>query len=176
MSTQAKESAADPRWLDAREARAWRGYMRMRALLDLQISRDLARDAGLSDADYQVLVGLSEAPGGRVRLVELAQLMLWSKSRLAHQLDRMTRRGLVRRDADPANARAAVVVLTGHGRDVIERAAPAHVESVRRHFLDLLTDAQIDAIAQATETVVAHLREAAAAGSNPDRAGHGALP
>lgn len=154
------ESSEAP-WLDDREARAWRGYMRMRTLLDLQISRDLVRDSGLSDADYQVLVGLSEAPGRRARMIDLARLMLWSKSRLAHQLDRMQRRGLVLREADPASARAAVIVLTDEGLHTIQEAAPRHVDSVRRHFVDLLTDAQIDAIAEATETVVAHLRTVA---------------
>lgn len=154
MST---ESGPEPRWLDDREAAAWRGYLRMRALLDLQISRDLAGD-GLSDADYQVLVGLSEAPAGRVRLTELARLMLWSKSRLAHQIDRMACRGLVGRETDPALARAAIVALTAAGRRTISEAAPRHVASVRRHFLDLLTPEQIDVIAVASGTVVGHLR------------------
>ncbi|MFI0485661.1 MarR family winged helix-turn-helix transcriptional regulator [Actinomadura sp. 9N215] len=149
---------ADPRWLDAREDRAWRGYMRMRALLDLQITRDLARDSGLSLADYQVLVALSETPGHRIRLYELAELTMWSTSRLAHQLDRMSRRDLVCKEEHPDNRRAAVVALTPTGLRTIEEAAPHHVESVRRHLIDLLTDDQIDALAAATETVVHHLR------------------
>ncbi|WUH98692.1 MarR family winged helix-turn-helix transcriptional regulator [Spirillospora sp. NBC_00431] len=149
---------AEPRWLNAREDRAWRGYMRMRALLDLQITRDLARDSGLSEADYQVLVALSETPGHRVRLYELAELTNWSTSRLAHHLDRMGRRDLVCKEEHPDNRRAAVVALTPTGLRTIEEAAPHHVESVRRHFIDLLTEEQIDALADATGTVVEHLR------------------
>jgi DNA-binding MarR family transcriptional regulator len=149
------------RWLSDREARAWRGYMKMRALLDLQISRDLARDAGLSEPDYTVLVVLSETPGGRVRLVDLADRMLWSTSRTAHHLDRMQRRDLVRREKHPTNSRATVVALTEHGQDVIEKAAPHHVDSVRRHFIDRLTAHEIDVFGDATETVLNHLRPGA---------------
>lgn len=147
-----------PRWLTPREERAWRGYMRMRVLLDLRINRELARDSGLSDADYQVLVALSETPGQRVRLHELAELTNWSTSRLAHHLDRMCNRDLVRREEHPENRRATVVALTPNGLRTIESAAPDHVESVRRHFIDLLTEDQIDALADATEAVIEHLR------------------
>lgn len=148
----------EPRWLDEREARAWRGYVRMRWLLDLRISRDLARDTGLSDADYTVLVVLSESSDHRLRLIELAGRMLWSKSRLSHHLDRMERRGLVRREEHADNSRATDAVLTTDGLRVIDKAAPMHVESVRRHFIDLLTDDQIDALGDATENVIHHLR------------------
>ncbi|WP_232376085.1 MarR family winged helix-turn-helix transcriptional regulator [Amycolatopsis aidingensis] len=150
---------AEPNWLNPREARAWRGYMRMRALLDLQINRDLAEDSGLSSADYQVLATLSETEGQSLRLFELAERMLWSKSRLAHHLDRMAARGLVRRQEHATKSRGTVITLTEHGLSTIERAAPAHVDSVRRHFIDLLTEDQIDALGEATHTVIAHLAD-----------------
>ena len=152
---------SEPRWLDEREARAWRGYRRMRDLLDLQVGRDLARETGLSWADYSVLVVLSEAPNHRMRLVDLAGQTLWSKSRLSHQLTRMQRRGLLRREEcerHPENARATDAVLTTEGLRAIEAAAPRHVESVRRHLLDQLTDDQIDALGDITEQVVRHFR------------------
>jgi DNA-binding MarR family transcriptional regulator len=145
------------RWLDEREARAWRGYRRMRALLDLQIARVLARGSGLSDADYDVLSDLSETPGHRLRLIELAHQMLWSKSRLSHHIDRMEQRGLVRREADPGTTRGVVVALTAAGLRTIKSAAPGHVESVRQHFIDLLTSKQIDALGDTAERVVNHL-------------------
>ncbi len=147
----------EPRWLNKREARAWRGYRRMRDLLELQIGRDLARETGLSAADYTVLVALSESPGYRVRQIELAGLTLWSKSRLSHQLSRMERRGLIRREEQAENSRAVDAVLTSDGLRAIEKAAPEHVESVRRNFIDLLTDDQIDALGDAAETVIHHL-------------------
>lgn len=145
------------RWLDQDEQRAWRGYRRLRALLDLQISRDLAQDAQLSEADYDVLSDLSETDGHRLRLIELARRMLWSKSRLSHHIDRMQRRGLVRRESDGEASRAVVVVVTAAGLQAITSAAPAHVESVRRHFIDLLTAEQVKALGEAAETVVRHL-------------------
>jgi DNA-binding MarR family transcriptional regulator len=159
MSTRVRYAAAmaTTQWLDEREARAWRGYRRMRALLDLQIARDLARDSGLSDADYDVLSDLSDTPGHRLRLIELAHQMLWSKSRLSHHIDRMERRGLVRREADPNASRGVVVALTSGGLRTITTAAPHHVESVRRHFIDLLTARQIDALGDTAARVVRHL-------------------
>lgn len=147
------------KWLNRREASAWLGYMRMRALLDLQIGRDLASDSDLSAADYQVLATLSETDGQQLRLIDLAERMLWSKSRLGHHLDRMAARGLVRRDTHPSNSRAAVISLTDDGLHTIERAAPAHVGSVRRHFIDLLTQEEIEALATATDKVVDHLHD-----------------
>lgn len=149
---------SEPRWLDEREARAWRGHRRMSDLLALQIARDLARDTGLSYADYTVLTVLSESPGQRMRLIELAEQVLWSKSRLSHQLSRMEDRGLVRRDAHTENSRATDAVLTTDGWHAIEKAAPAHVASVRRHYIDLLTADQLDALGDVTDTVIAHLR------------------
>jgi DNA-binding MarR family transcriptional regulator len=149
----------DPPWLDEREARAWRGYRRMRALLDLQIIRDLAADAALSDADYDVLSTLSETQTQRMRLHELASAILWSNSRLSHHISRMEQRGLVRREEDTASPRACVIGLTTAGLRTIREAAPEHLASVRRHFIDLLTTAQLDTLGDVAETVVAHLSE-----------------
>ncbi|MEU5671775.1 MarR family transcriptional regulator [Micromonospora sp. NPDC047753] len=146
-----------PRWLDEREDRAWRGYRRMRRLLDLELARELTQDAGLSEADYDVLSDLSETPQGRLRLRELADRMLWSRSRLSHHLTRMQQRGLVTREECADDARGSVVVLTAAGRQAIESAAPGHVAAVRRHLIDLLTQAEIDALGALTHRVVDHL-------------------
>jgi DNA-binding MarR family transcriptional regulator len=150
---------SEPRWLNEPEARAWRAYRRMRALLDLQLGRDLANDSGFSNADYDVLSNVSEAEGKRLRLSELATLMLWSKSRLSHHVTRMEQRELVRREECESDARGAVVVLTDNGWEAIKAAAPDHVDSVRRHFIDLLSSEQIRVLAEVAETVVHHLRE-----------------
>lgn len=146
-----------PRWLSPAEDRAWRGYRRMRALLDLRISQDLLADSGLSDADYDVLSALSETDGHRLRIKELAGRMLWSSSRLSHHISRMQQRGLVVREAYPADGRGALVVLTPEGLQTIRRAAPEHVESVRRAFVDVLTDDQIDCLGTVAEAVIRRL-------------------
>lgn len=146
-----------PRWLTQREESAWRGYRRMRRLLDLQLARDLTRDAGLSEPDYDVLSDLSETPEGRLRISELAGRMLWSSSRLSHHLTRMQQRGLVARQDVPGDARGSVVVLTDAGRRAIEAAAPGHVASVRRHLIDVLTPDEVAALDTLTHRVVDHL-------------------
>lgn len=158
---------SEPRWLDERENRAWRGYFQLALLLNLQISRDLAADSGLSFADYQVLVALSEEPERSKRAIELAEAMRWSKSKLSHQLDRMAARDLVRREELPGTGRAVLVVLTPTGLSTIQRAAPSHIASVRRNFIDLLTPEQLEAFATAAETVVTHLSDGSQA-SAPD--------
>ena len=147
----------EPRWLDEAEDRAWRGYLRMRTLLHARILRDLAREAGLSGPDYDVLSHVSESPGCRSRLGELAERMAWSRSRLSHHLTRMERRGLVAREDCPSDGRGAFVVLTEAGFRVIQAAAPGHVTSVRRHFIDLLSMEQLNALTRITDTVVGHL-------------------
>ena len=147
----------EPRWLTEAEERAWRGYRRMHLLLDLQIVRDLANDSSLSEPDYDVLSTLSETEGKRRRLTELAAHMLWTKSRLSHHLTRMEQRGLVCREDCATDGRGAYVALTDEGRRAIELAAPDHVESVRRHLIDLLTPEQVGVLGDIAEIVVDHL-------------------
>jgi DNA-binding MarR family transcriptional regulator len=160
-------SAADPagepaddaevRWLTDPEQRAWLGYRRMRTLLDLQLARDLSGDSGLSGPDYDVLSTLSESADGRWRAGDLASRLSWSTSRLTHHASRMQARGLVAREAVPGDGRGATLVLTGPGWDVLRAAAPPHVASVRAHFLDLLTPAEVDALAAIATKVTRHL-------------------
>ena len=147
---------AQTKWLTKAEERAWRGYRRMRLLLDLQITRDLAR-LGLSDADYDVLSTLTEVADHRWRANDLANHLLWSSSRLSHHVGRMERRGLVAREAVEGDARGAVITLTRKGWSTLERAAKDHVASVRRNFIDLLTPRQLAALDEIAQVVTAHL-------------------
>ncbi len=168
MSTTGYDAVvADVRWLTEAEDRSWRGYRRMRLLLDAQIARDLARDSGLSEPDYDVLSTVSETEGRRWRLNELAAHMLWSKSRLSHHITRMEQRGLVRREECEDDARGAVIVLTDEGLRAIQAAAPDHVASVREHLIDLLSDRQIAALAGIADTVLRHLAELERQPANP---------
>ncbi len=131
----------------------WRAFVGMRRALDLAVERQLA-EAGLSTADYELLVPLSEAPGLVLRVRDLGRTVAWDRSRLAHQLRRMEQRGLVSRFECPTDARGTMVRLTDKGREVIESAAPGHVETVRRHLVDLLTPDEIDAILRISERVI----------------------
>lgn len=150
---------AKPRWLNATEFRAWIGYRRMHLLLDAQIARDLANDSGLSNADYDVLSTLSESDGNRVRLSALAVRMLWSKSRLSRHVSRMEERGLVVREESPGDGRGAIIALTDQGLQTIVDAAPDHVESVRRHFIDQLTTEELRVLTTIAERVLHGLGE-----------------
>ncbi|MEU7604677.1 MarR family winged helix-turn-helix transcriptional regulator [Streptomyces sp. NPDC040724] len=140
-----------PRWLTDPEQDAWYAWRRMFPLVNAEIARDLSQDSGLSEADYDVLSVLGSTDGHRMRITALAELMQWSRSRLSHQLTRMEKRGLVRREEVATDGRGAEVVLTGTGVTAITEAAPLHVESVRRHLIDILTPEQLRALAEMGE-------------------------
>jgi len=148
---------AQPNWLTEREDRAWRAYRRMQTLLPAQLARDLGRDSGLSDPDYDVLSTLSERPDHRWQLRELAARILWSRSRLSHHIARMEQRGLVAREDDPDDRRGCILVLTPLGLKTLKQAAPLHVASVREHFLDLVTDTELATLTGIYERVVERL-------------------
>lgn len=150
---------ADVRWLDGREARAWRALQSMQLRLTGRLARDLAATSQLSYSDYLVLVALTDRPDGRMRLFELATVLGWEKSRLSHHVARMAERGLVAKERCGEDRRGAYVVVTKGGRKAIEAAAPRHVEAVRRLFIDRLTPRQLDAVRAAAETVLAGLAE-----------------
>src|SRR5436853_7528292 len=122
------------RWLDEREQRAWRAFLRMQAELAGRLNRQLLTDSGLSLSDYDVLVQLTDASDGRLRPFELQRRLQWEQSRLSHHLTRMQRRGLVARGECIDDGRGAYVVLTKAGRSAIETAAPGHVHTVRQLF------------------------------------------
>ena len=147
----------EPRWLDKREARVWRAVIGLQQKLLPELERQLIRDAGLSGADYALLVPLSEAPDGLLRARELGRMVGWERSRLSHQLARMEKRGLVAREECSEDARGLMVRLTDAGRAAITSGAPTHVAAVRRHFFDPLTDAELDVLGPALERVLDRL-------------------
>jgi DNA-binding MarR family transcriptional regulator len=145
------------RWLTEEEQRAWRGLLQMTSQLNARMNRQLLQEYGVSLADYEVLVVLSEAPDGRCRVFEIADTLAWEQSRVSHQLARMQRRGLIARQDCASDARGAFAVITAAGRAVIERAAPAHVETVRRLVFDELTPDQLATLTELTAGVLDRL-------------------
>jgi DNA-binding MarR family transcriptional regulator len=143
--------------LDQREERAWQGFRRMQAELTRRIRRELSRDSGLSDADYEILHALSEAPERTMRALALRREVGWEKSRLSHQISRMERRGLVLREDCAEDSRGAVVRLTDAGGAVIATACAEHAQAVRTHLIDRLTPGQLDALADISEAVLVGL-------------------
>src|SRR5215469_12893326 len=112
--------------------------IRVPAALDAQ----LQRDAGISHFEYQVLAGLSEAPCRTLRMSVLAMLAEGSLPRLSQAVNRLERRGWVRRTPDPADGRYTLAILTDEGWAKVTETAPGHVEEVRRLVFDPLTKAQ----------------------------------
>jgi DNA-binding MarR family transcriptional regulator len=151
--------APEARWLDQREDHAWRTFKLAYYQVAARLNRHFLRDSGLTEADYVVLVVLSEHSTDRMSAQELSAELQWEKSRLSHQVRGMEKRGLIAREPNPADARSVVVCLLPAGRRAIEDAAPKHVHNVRRHFIDLFTPAELDILAAFNERVLRHLAE-----------------
>lgn len=164
---------AGVRWLDEREARAWRALQHMQLRVDGELARRLATESGLSYQDYRVLVALTDRPDGRMRLFEVAEILGWEKSRLSHHVNRMVTRGLVAKERCDSDRRGAFVVVTERGRSEIEAAAPGHVAAVRELFVDRLTPGQLDAVADVADTVLASFGTDA---PGPEPVRHGRRP
>ncbi len=118
----------------------WRAYRDLKRRVDAAVNEDLLADSGLSEPDYDVLSNLSEAQDTQLRVTDLGERLRWSKSRTSHHLSRMHKRGLIEKRTDSDDGRVTLARLTSDGLRTIQDAAPLHVRSVRRHFLDLLTE------------------------------------
>src|SRR5687768_7782567 len=137
----------DPRWLDDEEMRAWQAFLAASALLDRRLDQQLRDDVGLSHLQYEILVQLSAAEGGAMRMTELADSLLNSKSGLTYQISQLEKAGLVHRAPCTIDVRGVYAALTDQGRKLMERAAPGHVALVRELLIDVLTRDQLIAIA-----------------------------
>jgi DNA-binding MarR family transcriptional regulator len=149
--------AGEPRWLDADEQKAWRAWLYSTLLLQDRLDRDLTHETGISHAYYEILVQLSEAPGRALRMSQLAERSLSSRSRLSHAVARLEERGWVQRQVCEEDGRGALAVLTDDGFAALEAAAPVHVESVRTHLFDQLSPEQVAALRDIGETLLRHL-------------------
>lgn len=127
-----------PQWLDADEQSAWRDFLRASRLLEAALDRDLQAH-GLQLSDYEIISMLSEQPDRRLRMSEIAELVVQSRSRLTHTAGRLEKRGWVRREACVGDRRGVELVLTEAGHAEIRRMAPTHVGSVRGNLMDHLS-------------------------------------
>lgn len=133
----------EPRWLDPDERATWMSLMSLLIKLPAALDAQLQRDSGLSHFEYNVLAGLSEMPGGSLRMSVLAALAGGSLPRLSQVVARLERRGLVRRTPDPDDGRYTLATLTEAGRSAVTEAAPGHVETVRNLVFDQLTKGKV---------------------------------
>ncbi|SCX37716.1 transcriptional regulator, MarR family [Klenkia marina] len=153
---------SQPRWLSPDEQRAWRAWLYSTLLLQERLDRDLTRSTGISHAYYEILVQLSEAPDRALRMSDLADRCLSSRSRLSHAVSRLQERGWVARRTCETDGRGQLAVLTDEGFGALEQAAPVHVESVRSHLFDQLSAEQVAALEDVGRTLLAHLDPPAA--------------
>jgi DNA-binding MarR family transcriptional regulator len=147
------------RALTDRQQTAWDSYQRMRARLAGRLGRELARQTGLSEADFEVLSHLAETPHAPVRALALRCGLEWEKSRLSHQLRRMEERGLVTREPCVEDSRGFVVRITAEGRRLAEAGRQVYEGAVRRYVCDALTPEQLNALGEIADAVLAGLDE-----------------
>ncbi|MGA5816791.1 MarR family winged helix-turn-helix transcriptional regulator [Kitasatospora sp. NPDC094028] len=148
----------EPRWLDQDEMAAWRGFVTASNLLNRRLERQLKEDSGLSHQQYEILVHLSAAPGDSLRMTELADKLVTSKSGLTYQVTQLEKAGLVARRSCPSDVRGVIAELTDQGREMLRMAAPGHVALVRELLIDVLTREQLAVLAEGLGAVGARLR------------------
>ena len=149
----------EPRWLSEQEMRAWTGFLAAGALVERRVEQHLKEEAGLSHPQYEILVRLSAAPDGSLRMTELAEALLTSKSGLTYQITQLEKAGLTERRSCPTDVRGVFAVLTDAGRAKLEQAAPGHVAVVREALIDALTPEQLEVLAEGLGEVSRRLRE-----------------
>jgi DNA-binding MarR family transcriptional regulator len=142
-----------PQWLSVDQQQVWRSYLLGSARLAERLDADL-REFGIDLGEYEILVALSEAPERHVRMSELADAVHQSRSRLTHTVTRLENAGLVDRSNCPTDRRGVWAHLTDAGMELLELAAPSHVEAVRRHFVEAMSEEDYAAVGRAFAAVV----------------------
>ncbi len=146
-------SSAQPRWLDDEQQRIWRLYLAGNGRIFSEMDAGL-RPYGLDLGEYEILVNLSESPEHSLRMSELASRVRQSRSRLTHTVGRMEAKGLMKRVPCDSDGRGVRAVLTEAGYDLLVKAAPDHVESVRQALVDVVDPDDFAALGRAMQAVV----------------------
>lgn len=148
----------EPHWLDERESKAWTDFLAAFSLLSRKIEQSLKENSGLTTQQYDVLVHLGDAPGRELRMTELAEAVLLAKSSVTYQVGQLEKAGLVRRTSSEGDDRGVTASLTDKGWRKLRAAAPAHVDSVRRHFIDAMPPSEFAALARGLGALADGLR------------------
>lgn len=136
---------------------AWRDFLTVHARLERMLDEDLRAEHDLSLAEYDALLQLAEAPGRRLRMHQLADRVLLSRSGVTRLIDRLVRDGSVERDTCRTDARGAEAVLTAAGLDRLRTAAPTHLRGIGDHFIDAIEPADLQSVGHAMRDVLAGL-------------------
>jgi len=140
--------------LSSDQVELWRSFYTMRRKLDRALDLQLQRDCGVSASEYEVLLGLNEAPERRLRIKDIASAIGWEKSRVSHLVTRMERRGLLNRTDCEVDGRGSWIGLTTAGRRAVIRATRGHTQAIRDYFFDVLTPEEAAAIADLSPRVI----------------------
>ena len=149
---QRPETVDEVQWLDAEEMVVWRAMVDVNASIQAAVEEDLTSH-GLTAGDYGVLARLSEAPDQRLRMCDLATAMHLSPSGLTRRVDGLVKQGLVSREPSADDRRVMLAVLSEDGNVLLRNAAPDHVGTVRRQFIDHLSRTQLRNLASALTAV-----------------------
>lgn len=144
-------------WLTPEQQQVWRSFIVGTTLLNATLDRELRDGHGISLAEYEVLVRLSEQDSRCLRMAELAHSLSHSRSRVTHMIKRMERLGLVERRPADADRRGVEAVMTATGYQRLVEAAPTHVDGVRRHFVERGSEADYAATGRLMSAVCDHL-------------------
>jgi len=145
--------------LSPRELAAWKGMLEAHRVVVGELDHELEREYGLPLSAYEVLMYLADAEGGRLRMGELAERLLLSRSGITRLADRLVRQGWIERERCRDDGRGYFAQLTPAGRRKLEAARPAHLAGVRRHFLERLEPAEIDALGEVWRRLLVQARK-----------------
>lgn len=148
-----KSALPTARWLTPAELAAWRAFLRAHSRVTRVLDAELSAECDLPLGSYEVLLHLQNAPNHQLRMTDLADRVLLSRSGLTRLVDKLVSEGLVTREACATDLRVNYATLTDAGYDRLKKAAPTHLRGVRTHMVDLLTSKELEVLATALNRV-----------------------
>ncbi|HEY3208651.1 MAG TPA: MarR family transcriptional regulator [Actinomycetota bacterium] len=139
---------------DSEKLSAWITLLQAHAAVVDALERKLEREGGIPLAWHEVLSRLAAEPEGRLRMLDLAGLVMLSKSGVTRLIDRMEGAGLVTRGACPTDRRVTYAIITAKGRETLQRATPAFLQGVEEYFSSHLSDSDVDDLRAALRKVL----------------------
>lgn len=155
--------------LDAEQLGAYLVLKEVSSLLEHAVEQQLRVDGGLTGPQFQILMRLYDASGGRLRMTDVADSLVYSRSGLTYQAGQLEKAGLITRTPAEDDERSTMVTLTAAGRERLGRVLPGHVEVVRRLMLSALDRADLVAITETLGKVRDRMRSAPPRSAAPRR-------
>jgi DNA-binding MarR family transcriptional regulator len=163
--------------LDAEQLGAYFALMEVGSLLQYAVDEHLRAEGDLSYVQFQILARLGDAPGGRLRMTDLADGVVYSRSGLTYQAGLLDKRGLITRSPSSDDERSVIVTITGAGRELVAHVLPGHVERVRQLLFEPMSGTDLAALSGVLGRVRDHMRATPPRSARPragrGRAGHG---